>query len=78
MVKFMDKPETAKAPPRIRPRPEAAQKPDAARQKSSDAEWPAEGPHARSDLINEEATPGCGLFSNKTVRDGKKVDPGAG
>lgn len=41
-------------------------------------EWPAEGPHARADLINEAATPGSGLFSNAVSRGLHKVDPGAG
>ncbi len=70
MVKLMDKPKTA--------RPAPLPKPALAAQKSDEAEWPAEGPHARADLINEAATPGSGLFSSKGTRDGKKVDPGAG
>ncbi len=41
------------------------------------ASWPAEGPHARPDLINEEATPGTGLFSGPGARD-KEADPGTG
>ncbi len=54
----------------------AAVKPSA-NPKQKDAEWPAEGPHARADLINEDATPGSGLFSG-TTKPGGCVDPGAG
>jgi hypothetical protein len=39
--------------------------------------WPAEGPHARADLINEAATPGAGLFSSRSTGN-DDVDPGAG
>jgi hypothetical protein len=39
--------------------------------------WPAEGPHARPDLVNDAATPGTGLFSDNQTRK-IKVDPGAG
>lgn len=48
-----------------------------ARTEKPASEWPAEGPHARGGLINEDATPGCGLFSSK-ASSGGKVDPGAG
>jgi len=73
MVKLMDKPKAARSvPPRT-----LVRQPAAAPQTRSDTEWPAEGPHARADLINEAATPGSGLFSSKAKRGGK-VDPGAG
>jgi len=42
------------------------------------AEFPPEGPHARADLINEDATPGTGLFSGGQKSADKDVDPGAG
>ncbi len=50
------------------------EKPESAK---ASVRWPAEGPHARRDLINEDATPGTGLFSNQSD-DGTDVDPGAG
>ncbi|WP_020173616.1 hypothetical protein [Methyloferula stellata] len=74
MVKLMDKAKAARSVP---PRGAPARKPAAAPQTRSETEWPAEGPHARADLINEAATPGSGLFSSKAKRGGK-VDPGAG
>jgi len=39
---------------------------------------PPEGPHARADLTNEDATPGTGLFSGGQKSADKEVDPGAG
>ena len=42
-----------------------------------DAKHPPEGPHARPDLTNFDATPGSGLLSRHTSRD-DEVDPGAG
>jgi len=39
---------------------------------------PPEGPHARPELINEDATPGAGLFSGGHKSADKDVDPGAG
>ncbi len=74
LVKLMDKPKAARP---MAPRVAPAKKPAAAPRKRSDTEWPAEGPHAREDLINEDATPGSGLFSSK-AKPGGKVDPGAG
>jgi len=41
-------------------------------------DFPPEGPHARPDLINEDATPGTGLFSGGQKSADKDVDPGAG
>ncbi len=80
MVKVEDKPQGA---PPVAPTREQAPISRDAREKAEErdkkvkTEWPAEGPHARADLTNEEATPGSGLFST-TAKPGGKVDPGAG
>jgi len=42
------------------------------------SDFPPEGPHARADLINEDATPGTGLFSGGQKSADKEVDPGVG
>jgi hypothetical protein len=75
MVKFTGKPAKPATQP-VSKQPTVHLKPSSV-PKRKDAEWPAEGPHARADLINEDATPGSGLFSS-TVKPGGKVDPGAG
>jgi hypothetical protein len=78
MAKLMDRPKTARpVQPREVAHPAVGEKPACASAKSNETEWPAEGPHARGDLINEDATPGSGLFSSK-AKYGGKVDPGAG
>jgi hypothetical protein len=52
-------------------------RPKDASSQTAHTHWPAEGPHARQDLINEAATPGAGLFSSKSAGN-DDVDPGAG
>jgi hypothetical protein len=79
MIKVMDKP-TAVA---LRARRVAARSSADVKRRAfgphqkTESEWPAEGPHARPDLVNEAATPGSGLFSSKAAPGGK-VNPGAG
>jgi hypothetical protein len=41
------------------------------------ATLPAAGPHARPELVNEEATPGAGALPSDTARGGD-VDGGTG
>ncbi len=67
-------------PAGIAPVKAAAGRPPAqARPSRPASEYPPEGPHARPDLINESATPGTGLFSDKAGRNNDdEADPGAG
>ncbi|ACB96578.1 hypothetical protein [Beijerinckia indica] len=40
---------------------------------------PAAGPHARRDLVNFDATPGCGILTALDAgQNGPEVDSGAG
>ncbi len=74
MLKMMDK--RADAAGRARPTAKAEAKKSAI-DAADKAAFPPEGPHARPELINEDATPGTGLFST-TSAGSVEVDPGAG
>ncbi len=72
MLKIMDKRAVATG----RARPTSVVKKSAV-ESAEKAAFPPEGPHARPELINEDATPGTGLFSSTGAGD-NEVDPGAG